>query len=144
MRQTSRALEPFDALRGKPAPAGGWLRAVREALGLTVRGQAARAGISYATLHASEKAESQERISLGQLRKLANALDCELVYAIVPRQPLEHVIQAQVAKVAQREVGAVAHTMGLEEQRPSDEYLTLALRAAQTRLLAGRWSRLWS
>ncbi|MEY3612206.1 MAG: hypothetical protein RJB14_1928 [Pseudomonadota bacterium] len=124
-------------------PARGWLKLVREALGRTERQQAERLGISGATLHKSEQSEAEDRISLGQLRKLADGLDCELVYALVPRRPLTDVVQERARAIAVEEVGSVAHTMVLEDQRPGSERLRKQVERRTEELLRGRWSDLW-
>ena len=124
-------------------PSRGWLKLIREALGRTDRQQAQRLGISGATLHKSEQSEAEDRISLGQLRKLADGLDCELVYALVPRRPLTDVVQERARAIAMEEVGNVAHTMGLEDQRPGSDRLRKQVERRTEELLRGRWSDLW-
>lgn len=143
LAQTDRSLESFTALKGQPVPSGGWLRAIREALGRSLRAQAARVHIAAPNLHKSEAAEAEGRITLGQLRKLAAGLDCELVYALVPREPLQKMVEAQASRLAQQEVLGVAHSMGLEDQRPSDAFLAQQLDERKRELLAGSWSKLW-
>lgn len=143
LQQTSRMLASFEPLRGRKAPSSGWLQAVRQALGLTVRQQALRAGIAGPTLHKAEKSEAEERISLAQLRKLAAALDCELVYGLVPRRSLQETVEAQADRVARAEVLGVTHTMNLEQQRPSDEFVAAQLADRREQLIAGKWSNLW-
>lgn len=103
----------------------------------------AAATVSGATLHKSEQSEADDRISLGQLRKLADGLDCELVYALVPRRPLTDVVQERARTIAMEEVASVAHTMGLEDQRPGAERLRKQVERRTEELLRGRWSNLW-
>lgn len=141
--QTERALAPFQSLRGHPAPAGGWLRSVREAFGRSLRVQAERVGVSASTLHQSEAAEAHGRITLAQLRKLAEGLDCELVYGLVPRESLSTTVEAQAERRARQEVLGVAHSMDLEAQRPSDPFVEQQVAQRREALLAGSWSRLW-
>lgn len=143
LEQVDEALKPYRELRGIPVPNGGWLRTVREALGLTVRQQAARLGVAVATLHKSEQSEAGERISLAQLRKLAEGLDCELVYGLVPRKPLTEVVQERATRIARSEILGVAHSMGLEDQRPSEGYVDRQLDQRRAELLSGKWSNLW-
>ncbi|MDQ0590712.1 mobile mystery protein A [Variovorax paradoxus] len=143
VEQVDGALEPYRKVGGMSVPAGGWLRAVREALGLTVRQQAARVGIAVATLHKSEQSEAHERISLAQLRKLAEGLDCELVYGLVPRKPLAEMVQEQASRIARSEILGVAHSMDLEDQRPSEAYVRRQLDQRRAELLSGKWSSLW-
>ena len=141
--QTSQSLHSAARLHGVQTPQGGWLRAIREALGRTQRQQAGRLGIAGPTLHKSERAESEGRITLAQLRKLAEGLDCELVYALVPRLPLKEVVEAQADLVAREQVRGVAHSMSLEDQRPSEEFTEKQVAQRRLDLLAGKWSNLW-
>ncbi|MDO8714450.1 MAG: transcriptional regulator, partial [Polynucleobacter sp.] len=62
LEQLQASLTAYDVLRAKRAPSRGWLKEIREALGLTERQQAARLGVSGAALHKSEQAEADERI----------------------------------------------------------------------------------
>jgi len=100
-------------------------------------------GISSSTLHKSELAEAHDRITLGQLRKLAEGLDCELVYALVPRKPLTQMVEDQARLIALQEVSGVAHTMNLEDQRPTTDRLRKQVEQRTAELLRGRWSDLW-
>ena len=131
-----------DLVTRKP-PARGWLKLIRESLGLTERQQAQRLGISGATLHKSEQAEADERITLKQLRKLADGLDCELVYALVPRKPLTEVVRERARAIAFEEVGRITHTMSLEDQRPPDARVNKQIEQRVDELLRSRWSNLW-
>lgn len=143
LEQLQAALKTYQVLLAKQAPPRGWLKEIREALGRTERQQAARLGIAGSTLHKSEQSEAQERISLGQLRKLADGLDCDLVYALVPRQPLTEVVQNRATQLAREEVYGVAHTMSLEDQRPTDERIQKQVVRRAEELLRGKWSDLW-
>lgn len=143
LEQLQTAMVAYKGLVAKRTPSRGWLKEIREALGRTERQQAARLGISGATLHKSEQSEAEERITLGQLRKLADALDCELVYALVPRKPLTEVVQDRAKQLAQQEVRSVAHTMSLEDQRPTDARIQKQVARRTEELLRGKWSDLW-
>lgn len=143
LEQTSRAIQPFVPLRGLPIPSGGWLRAIREALGISLRKQAERLCISAPSLHQSELTEAEGRISLAQLRKLADGLDCELVYGLVPRKPLLNVVESRAESIARQEVLGVTHSMSLEDQRPSDNFVSQQIAERRRELLAGSWTKLW-
>ena len=143
VEQLQSTLKAYEVLLSKRAPSRGWLKEIREALGRTERQQAARLGITGSTLHKSEQSEADERISLGQLRKLADGLDCELVYALVPRKPLPGVVQDRATQLAKEEVYGVAHTMGLEDQRPTDTRIQKQVARRVDDLLRAKWSDLW-
>ena len=143
IEQLQAAVKGFEVLLTKRPPSRGWLKEIRESLGRTERQQAERLGISGSTLHKSEQSEADGRISLGQLRKLADGLDCELVYALVPRKPLPDVVQGRATQLAKEEVYGVAHTMGLEDQRPTDARIQKQVARRADDLLRGKWSDLW-
>jgi predicted DNA-binding mobile mystery protein A len=143
VEQLQSSLMAHELLLTKRAPSRGWLKEIRRALGRTERQQAERLGISGPALHKAEQSEAEERITLGQLRKLADGLNCELVYALVPRQPLTEVVQARARQLAKEEVYGVAHTMSLEDQRPTDERIQKQVARRAEELLRGKWSDLW-
>ncbi|WP_133647569.1 mobile mystery protein A [Paraburkholderia flava] len=143
LEQVQASAAAYSDLTNRRTPPHGWLKVIRESLGLTQRQQAGRLGVAGSTLHKSELAEAEERITLGQLRKLADGLDCELVYALVPRKPLTQVVEDQARSIALQEVGGVAHTMSLEDQRPATDRLRKQVEQRTAELLQGRWSDLW-
>lgn len=143
LEQIQASVAAYSDLTSRRPPPRGWLKAIRESLGLTERQQADRLGITGSTLHKSESAEADGRITLGQLRKLADGLDCDLVYALVPRKPLPQVVEDRARSIALREVSGVAHTMSLEDQRPATDRLRKQVEQRTAELLRGRWSDLW-
>ena len=111
------ALKPKDRFR---APPKGWVRAIRDALGMNGVQFAKRLGIRPQSVEALEKSEAEGTIQLKTLRRAAEALDCTLVYALVPNTSLEDAIDARARKIAIRDLGRVAHTMKLEAQGTGD------------------------
>lgn len=108
-----KALKPED--RFTPPPRG-WVRAIRDALGMTGVQFARRLGVRPQSAEALEKSEAGGAIELKTLRRAAEALDCTLVYALVPNRPLEETVLDRARKIAARDLGRVAHTMELEAQ----------------------------
>jgi len=143
LEQLQAATMAYAPLLESRAPSRGWLKEIRECLGRTERQQAERLGISSAALHKNEKSEADERITLAQLRKMANSLDCDLVYALVPRRPLTDIVRGRAEQIAKQEVFGVAHSMGLEDQRPADERIQKQVQRRADELLRGKWSALW-
>ena len=105
-RYLDRALTPFQKLPHR-RPAKGWIRAIRDALGMTAE---------QPTVHGLETSEADDTIQLKTLRRAAEALGCELVYALVPRATLEDTYNAAAQALARRELGRIDHTMALENQ----------------------------
>jgi predicted DNA-binding mobile mystery protein A len=109
----------FDAwqqLRGFPRPPRGWVRAIREALGMSASALAARMGTTAGAVTRLEQSEAGDRIRLDTLRRAADALECDLVYLLVPRRPLHTMVQDRARELAHWQVAAVEQTMSLEDQ----------------------------
>jgi predicted DNA-binding mobile mystery protein A len=141
--QVESAVVAARPLRHLPRPPRGWLRAIREALGLTTRQMARRLGIAQAGYVKAEANEATGAISLKHLRRIAAALDCELVYAIVPRRSLIETVEERATQLARERVSRVAHTMALEDQGTAPEVAETQVSEIKRELLSGRWSRLW-
>ena len=107
------SLKPID--RFIPPPKG-WLRAIRDALSMTGVQFARRLGVRPQSVETLEKSEANGTIQLKTLRRAAEALDCTLVYALVPNRSLEEAMRERAYKIAVHDLGRVAHTMKLEAQ----------------------------
>ncbi|MFP5234152.1 MAG: mobile mystery protein A [Acidobacteriota bacterium] len=117
LRQLDRALEPYRAVRGVSRPSKGWIRSIRQALGVSAAELARRLGTSRQLPLQIEKGEAEDRITLKSLRAAAHALDCDLVYAIVPRAgSLQELIKDRARDEAKNRVLGVEHSMALEDQ----------------------------
>ena len=78
-----------------------------------------RLGVSQQSVPELERSEIRDTIKLESLRRAANALDCDLVYFIVPRTTLEDSVRAQATRKATRHLAAIAHHSRLEDQAVS-------------------------
>lgn len=117
LTQMDRALEPFRAAAKSPRPPKGWLRAIREALGVSGSEIARTLKTSRQLPVQLEKAEAEDRITLKSLRTAANALGCDLVYALVPRaNSLRELAEQRARTHAKEHVLGVEHSMALEDQ----------------------------
>ena len=135
-KQLDRALAPFRSAK-VPRPPKGWIRAIREALGLSSAEFAKRMKANRSLIVQQEKAEADDRITLKSLRAFANALDCDLVYAFVPRAgSLQELVNARARATAKTNVLGVEHTMSLENQASGN--LEQAIEAETERLTRKR------
>lgn len=100
-------------------PERGWIRAVREALGMTTGQFAKRLGVTQPRVAVLERAEADGVATLKTLRQAAEALDCVLVYALVPRKPLEDLVRDRARVVADQQLARSDQTMRLEDQAVS-------------------------
>jgi predicted DNA-binding mobile mystery protein A len=106
----------WQPLRSISRPPHGWVRAVRDALGMSAAALAVRLGITASAVIRLEQSEAADRIRLETLRRAADALGCDLVYLLVPRRPLTAIVRERAHEIAHYQVAAVEQTMRLEDQ----------------------------
>jgi len=111
-----RQLSAMAAIRQSARPPKGWIATIRTALGMPQEVLGARLGIPKQRVSQLEKREQSGDIKLSQLREVAEALNCDLVYALLPREPLEAVVERRIREIAKRQLAAVERTMQLEDQ----------------------------
>lgn len=116
-------------------PPEGWVRTFRKALGMSSRQLAVRLNLSKPSVTQMERMEVEDRITLTQLRRVAQALDAKLVYALVPRQPLDIVLNQQATRKAQELVARADTQMQLEKQQLGAEEIQQLIRQEAQRLL---------
>jgi len=104
-----------------PVPPTGWVRAIREALGMSTRELAKRLDVSSPRISQIERGELDGSLTLASLERVANALDCRLEYVLVPVAPLDEVVLTRARQQAARIVDSVGQTMALENQSPTIE-----------------------
>jgi predicted DNA-binding mobile mystery protein A len=122
-RQLDKRLNLLSNSTTLARPPRGWIKAIREALGLTTAQLARRLGVSQPRVIAVENAEAKSTITLASLERAAHALDCRLVYALVPRTPLDEMIKERAIRLAKQRLESTRHSMSLEAQEisPADE-----------------------
>lgn len=109
-------LKRFPAAREEPPPHKGWIRAIRDALGMSGRELAERMGVTQSTIPDLERSEQRRTIRLETLERAAAALDCEVVYYLKPRGTLDGLVAAQARRKAAGHLGWAAHHSALEDQ----------------------------
>lgn len=105
-------------------PNKGWIRALRDALGMSSADLARRMGVSQQRVPAIERGEQNMTIKLDTLMRAADALGCELVYALVPRTSLDDMVANQARRRATGVLRRVTQHARLEDQQPTDADLT--------------------
>ena len=119
LSQLDRSLQDMRTV--PPRPSSGWIASVREALGITLGQVGKQIGSSRQAVQQLEKAEATDRITLGALRRAAEAMGCELVYALVPKSStFAELAERPLRDSAARDVKSVVHTMMLEDQKPEN------------------------
>jgi predicted DNA-binding mobile mystery protein A len=115
-RLDARLVSLNDELKRLLVPPKGWIRAIRDALGMSGVQLAKRLKVSPQTVEAMEKSEAAGTIQLNTLKRAAEALDCTLVYALIPKTSLENTVRNRERQIATAALARVSHTMKLEDQ----------------------------
>lgn len=105
---------------------------------------ARRMGVAPASVAGMERREVAGTISLTTLRKAADALQCDIVVALVPRKPLDVLVAERARHVARVNLDRVAHSMALEQQGNSDEFRERLIDHEASRLMNESSRTLWN
>lgn len=141
--QLDRRLADLRPLVQAPRPARGWVRAIREALGMTTGQLAKRLNVHQPRVVELEKAEPTGNITVHSLERAAEALGCRLVYALVPTKTLARTLQERASAVADRQLAAVEQSMRLETQGVDDSVQRNQTRQQLANDLLRKPARLW-
>lgn len=125
-------------------PKVGWIRMLRKALGMTDKQLAQRLHVNRSRVVRIEKDELNDALTLKTLQAVARALECDLVYALVPRKTLSETLQARAELIASQRLKYVTHSMALEDQRVSEDMLDIQRNTLVDELLAGNLKYLWN
>lgn len=142
-RQVAETLAPWTHVTDQPSPPRGWISAIRHALGMSGTQFGQRLGITRQGVSLLETREIDGSITLAALGRAADALDAELVYAIVPRTSLSDTVKAQARRKAEEELHRVAHSMRLEAQGVTPDEQQAQVDARAEDLLRTRPRELW-
>jgi len=142
--QLSDALQAYPGPEAAMPPRGGWVRAIREALGMTQAQLGARAGISRQTVQDFERTEADRRITLDSLDRLARAMGCRMVYALVPEDgTLDDLRERRANALAEALLQPTDHSMKLEAQGVTAKERERQRKLLAEALLRGSARKLW-
>jgi predicted DNA-binding mobile mystery protein A len=133
--QVQESINNFLELTKKPIPKKGWIRTIREALGMSSYVLANRLGCSRSNITSIEHRETKGTISLETLEQVAQAMNCKLVYCLVPIEPLDN--------IAKKRIKIINHSMALEEQGLKPKQLQRQEDDLVQELLQGNPKKLW-
>src|SRR5688572_24021899 len=103
-------------LQSFAVPKDGWVKTICTALDMSSSQLAKRCKISKQRLNRIETDELSKKTTLSTLEKVAEQLECKLVYAFVPNDKLSTIVEKQARKKALQQLEQVAHSMSLENQ----------------------------
>ena len=131
-------------LGGFSLPPEGWLKTVRQALGMTGPQLAKRLGVTKGRISQAEAAEQDGGVTLKTMQSMAEAMNCRFVYAIVPENEVELVIRDQAIKKAKARVKAASTQMALEAQALGKEKLSAEIERIASEMMDKMPSDFWS
>ena len=143
IRHLDKRFTGLRRLAQNPRPTKGWLRAIRNALGMTTAQFARRLGVSQPRIIELEQSEVSGSVTLNTLQRAAEALGCRLVYALIPEKPLAETVRERTELIAERQQKAVEQTMRLEDQSVKGATAAKDLRRPFGEELLRRPARLW-
>src|SRR4051812_11027573 len=115
--QVNRRLRTLREMSPNAAVRPGWIRYMRQALNMTLKQLAGRAKLSLPTVAQAERGEAAGRTTISTLKKMAEAMNCDFVYAFVPKTDIEEVMKQAARAKAKRTLAAADLHMTLEDQR---------------------------
>lgn len=142
-KQLERRLAPLRKAPEFARPARGWVKAIREALGMTAAQLGGRIGVSQSRIARIERDEAEDAVTLATLRRVAEGMDCTLVYALVPNEPLDEMLKARARAQADAQLKRTHHSMRLENQALDRGDLEQERERLARQILAGDPRRLW-
>lgn len=147
IKQLDKQLKEWKAVNEKYArPEVGWVKTLRTAFNMTAEQLAKRLGLTRARIAQLENAEIHNAITLRSLQEAADAMGCELIYAIVPKASatLESIVKKRAAQIANERVASVAHSMSLEAQSVNADILKNQKEELSIRLVENLNKKLWT
>ena len=109
-------LKKFPKKEEFAVPKEGWIKSIREALGMSAADLGNRLGIARQSVLTLGESESEGRAGMDSLKRAAAAMDCSFVYAFIPNSSLENILHRQIEKVVAENMRKVSHSMKLENQ----------------------------
>ena len=141
--QVDKSLSQLKSLKRYKTPPFGWIRSIREALGMSGRQLAERLGVSKQSVSRLEQDEIVGSITIKTLRNVAEKLDCVFVYGFVPKTSLENTVRARAEKISRERMDRVNQTMALEKQRIREENLESLIMEDVERMMDEMPRNLW-
>ncbi|NBY29417.1 MAG: mobile mystery protein A [Sphingobacteriia bacterium] len=129
VQQLNTKMLSFAILQEVTIPPTGWIRAIRTAIGMSMRQLGKKLNVTKQGIMDIENRERDGSITLKSLREIARVMDMQLVYGLVPNDgSLDALIDKKAVEVAKQVVMRSAQTMTLEDQANSTIRIETAIR----------------
>ena len=141
--QLDATLRHFEPLKSIAPPNKGWIRAIRDVIGMTGEQLANRLNTNKQRVSRIEHDEKLGKVKIETLRNVADALDCEFAYAFVPRNNLEQTVREQAEVIAKKRMTRSNQMMRLEKQELSQDEKNKALQNLIDEIIETMPKSLW-
>lgn len=121
LSQIERRLKPIRAVAKNTKVRQGWIHYIRHALGMTLKNLGDRASVSIGTIAQAERGEVSGKITISTLKKMAEAMECEFVYAFVPKKSVKDILNKNALDKATRILLVADTHMELEDQQVTQD-----------------------
>ena len=141
--QLDRTLNNMRDFTNINRPVKGWIKTIRENLGMTVMQLSKKLGLGASRVTSIELGEVKESISLRTLRKAAEALNCKLFYVLVPEKSLQTMVEEQAKKQIMKNSKNVCQNMKLEGQELDESRMQDFIEVQAEEILHNKISKIW-
>ena len=117
LKQVTRKTEALRTVEQEAYTRTGWIKCIRQAIGMSGIHLAQKMGISQNSLSELEKREASKSITIKKLDETAKALDCRLIYGFIPKKKLEEMVEQAALKKAHELLELADTHMSLEDQK---------------------------
>lgn len=129
LQQLNNKMLSFVSLKQVAMPPTGWIKAIRNAIGMSMQQLGNKLKVSKQGVMDIEKREKEGSITIKSLREIARVMDMQLVYGFVPNDgSLDALIEKRATELAKQIVMRTANTMKLEDQANSKERIDTAIK----------------
>lgn len=144
IQQLNGKMLAFASLQKVVPPPTGWIKALRNAIGMSMLQLGNRLSITKQSVQDMESREKDGSISIKALREAARALDMQLVYGFVPNDgSLEALIDRKAKELATQIVMRTNNSMKLEDQENSKQRIEKAIQERALAIKAEMPKTLW-
>lgn len=144
IKQLDRRFKKRVRLSEVEVPRNGWIKEIRTALKMTYKQLSNRLSMTPSAIQKFESSEVRGTINLNSMSKIAEALNCKFVYAMIPRDSLENIVDLQVEKVADKMIKQISHSMALESQSVRKKEINEQLNYLKKSLKENLSSKIWN
>jgi predicted DNA-binding mobile mystery protein A len=144
IQQLNSKMLAYASLQKVAPPPTGWIKAIRNAIGMSMLQLGNRLSITKQSVQDIERREKNGSVTIKALREAARALDMQLVYGFVPNDgSLELLIERKAKELATQIVMRTNNTMKLEDQENTKQRIEKAIQERTTIIKTEMPKTLW-